>query len=136
MKVSLCCTAVFLKIPTFYPPFNHLQSSQRCTWNFRAVMLLLERCIWKIRRKVKNILEDSLYHQWKINLWAGKLGWGGKAKHCWALSTICFVDSAQQCLAKEIKTTDANVHDSLKVMGSNPGYLLKSSLLYTHISVQ
>ena len=29
--------------------------------------------------------------------------------------------------------TDSNVHDSLKVMGSNPGYILKSSLLYQKI---
>ena len=31
---------------------------------------------------------------------------------------------------KKIKTKHSNVHDSLKVMGSNPVYLLKSSLLY------
>ena len=31
---------------------------------------------------------------------------------------------------KKIKTKKSNVHDSLKVMGSNPGYLLKSSLLH------
>ena len=31
---------------------------------------------------------------------------------------------------KKMKTKNTNVHNSLKVMGSNPGYLLKSSLLY------
>ena len=30
----------------------------------------------------------------------------------------------------EKNTENSNVHDSLKVMGLNPGYLLKSSLLY------
>ena len=32
------------------------------------------------------------------------------------------------------KTKKSNAHDSLKVMRSNPGYLLKSSLLYTQDS--
>ena len=41
-----------------------------------------------------------------------------------------FVDNAQQCFAEKIKTNTSNVHNSLKVMGSNPGFLLKPSLLY------
>ena len=32
--------------------------------------------------------------------------------------------------AKDVKTKESNVHDCLKVMGLNPGYLLKASLLY------
>ena len=32
-------------------------------------------------------------------------------------------------LPKKIKTKNSNVHDSLKVMGWNPGYILKSSVL-------
>ena len=40
-----------------------------------------------------------------------------------------FVDNAQQCLSEKDKTKNSNVHDSLKVMGSNPGYLLKFFLL-------
>ena len=30
-----------------------------------------------------------------------------------------------------IKTKKSNVHNFLKVMGSNPGYLFKASLIYT-----
>ena len=33
-----------------------------------------------------------------------------------------------------MKTKNSNVHDSSKVMGSNPGYLLKFSLLYSFYS--
>ena len=33
-------------------------------------------------------------------------------------------------LPKKIRTKNSNVHDSLKVMEWNPGYLLKFSLLY------
>ena len=49
------------------------------------------------------------------------------------LQKICpkrCVDNAQQCFAEKINAKNSNVHDSLKVMGSNPGYLLKSSLFY------
>ena len=41
-----------------------------------------------------------------------------------------FVNNALQCLAKKMKMKNSNVHNSLKVMGLNPDYLLKSSLLY------
>ena len=35
-----------------------------------------------------------------------------------------------ECFAGKNETKSSNVHDSLKVMGSNPVYLLKYSLLY------
>ena len=35
---------------------------------------------------------------------------------------------AQQCFGKN-KTKNSNIHDSLKVMKLNPGFVLKSSLL-------
>jgi hypothetical protein len=57
----------------------------------------------------------------------GKVGL--RCKHCRALSTNLldkrFDDSNQQCFAEKIKTKKSNVHDSLKVMRLNPGYLLK-----------
>ena len=44
-----------------------------------------------------------------------------------------FVDvDPSNVLPKKIKAKNSNVHDSFKVMGSNPDYLLESSLLYTH----
>ena len=67
---------------------------------------------------MKNIWEDSLdlipspSPSVKIQIRAGKLAWGVKAKH------------------KKVKAKYSNVHHSLKVIGSNPGYLLKCSLLY------
>jgi hypothetical protein len=50
----------------------------------------------------------------KIQIMGGKVGLRCKSK----------------TLLKKIKTKNSNVHDSLKVMGLNPVYLLKSSLLY------
>ena len=58
---------------------------------------------------------------------------GGKFKHCWIMSANFFlqkfVDNAQQCFAF---TPQANfpTEFSLKVMGSNPDYLIKSFLFY------
>jgi hypothetical protein len=57
----------------------------------------------------------------KIQIIGGKVGSVCKDKK--------FVDGTQQCFAEKIKTKTSNVHDSLKVMRSNSGYLLKSSLL-------
>ena len=42
---------------------------------------------------------------------------------------VCCQHPAMFCQKKD-KTKNSNVLDSLKVMGSNPGYHLKSSLLY------
>ena len=65
-------------------------------------------------------------------IWTRKFAWGVKAKHCWALSTNhCiqkFVDNSQQCFA--FTTFPPIIWIFTKVMGSNPGYLLKSFLLY------
>ena len=48
------------------------------------------------------------------------------------LSTNFFVQNVcWQCLAEKIKTQNSNVHNTLKVMGSNPEYILKSSLPYS-----
>ena len=43
---------------------------------------------------------------------------------------VCLQRPAMFCLTKKNKNKILNAHDSLKVMRSNPGYLLKSSLLY------
>ena len=49
------------------------------------------------------------------------------AKHCWLLST----NFLEKKFVEKIKTKHSNVHDSLKVMRSIPGYQFKSSLLYS-----
>ena len=59
-----------------------------------------------------------------------------KAKHCWMLSTnfwiqkFCWQCPAMFCLHTSTKLSRPWFEFSLKVMRSNPGYLLKSSLLY------
>ena len=89
--------------------------------------------------KVENISKGSLdlipspSPEVKIQITGGKVGLSCKGKTLIAMSTVLdkkFVDNAHQCCADKNKTKNSNVHDSLKEMGSNPGYLLKSSLLY------
>ena len=68
----------------------------------------------------------------------GKFAWGVKAKHCWPLSTNfwkqknCWHHPAMFCLITSSKLSRQQFEFSLKVkvMGSNPGYLLKYFLLY------
>ena len=75
---------------------------------------------YKVERKTKRYSRfDHLYLQWKFKLWVGKFVWGVKAKHCWALSTNFWKQKV--CWQHSLK---------VKGIGSNPGYLLKSFLLY------
>ena len=79
--------------------------------------------------KVEKILKDRLDSipspspSVKIQIMGGKVGLGCKGK-----TLLGAVNKL--VLPKKIKTKNSNVYDSLKVMRSNPGYLLKSSLLY------
>ena len=78
-------------------------------------------CICSLLNKVEKILKGSLDSipssspLVKIQIMCGKL---------------CLRCKAKTLLGKEIKTKNSNVHNSLKVMGLNLGYLLKFSLLY------
>ena len=64
---------------------------------------------------------QSYHLQWKFKLLAGKFTWCNK-----------FVNNTQQCFAFDTssKIFRTKFEYSLKVMESNPGYLLKSFLLY------
>ena len=76
----------------------------------------------------------------KLKLIAGKFTWGVKANHCWALSTTflfskeCWHHPAMFCLITSSKLSRQLFEFSLmvKVMWSNPGYLLKFFLPYLH----
>ena len=67
--------------------------------------------------------------------------WDVKAKHCWTLSTnilfskVCWQHPAMFCLYTSSKLSRPSFEFSMKVkvMGSNLGYLFKSSLLYWFI---
>ena len=83
------------------------------------------------------IQSHHLHLQWKFKLWVGKFALGVKAKHCWALSTkfwkqkVCWHHPVMFCLITSSKLSIRPLEFSLKVkvMGSNPGYLLKLFLL-------
>jgi hypothetical protein len=69
----------------------------------------------------------------KIQIMGGKVGLKCNCKTLLGVVNKTFlhkkvVDNVHQYLAKKIKTK--NVHNSLKVMESNPGYLLESSLYF------
>ena len=74
--------------------------------------------------------------QWKFKLLAEKFTW---ANNCWVMSTnfwfskVCWQCPAMFCLHTSSKLSCSWFTFSLKVkvMGSNPGYLLKSFLLQT-----
>ena len=94
---------------------------------------------WLLSFKVEKILkgtQDSISSpspSVKIQIWEGKFAWGIKAKHCWALSTNFWIQKLYwQCTAMFCLYASSKLEFSLKVkvMRSNPGYLLKSSLLY------
>ena len=66
----------------------------------------------------------------------GKFARGVKVKHCWALSTnfgrqkVCWHHPAMFCLITSSKLSKFEFSLKVKVIGSNPSYLLKSFLLY------
>ena len=78
-----------------------------------------------------------LYHhlQWKFKLLTGKFTWGNKAKHCckrWKGHTSFQLAHKNNVLPLHLKQTFPPIFEFLlkvKVMGSNPGYHLKSFLL-------
>ena len=65
-----------------------------------------------------------------------KSTWGNKGKHCWGMSTnflfskVCWQHSAMSCLYSTCKLCRPYFEFSMKVMGLNSSYLLKSILLY------
>ena len=77
-------------------------------------------------------LVRSHHLQWKFKLLAGKFTWGDKAKHCWVMSKNtwkqinCWQNPAMFCLYTLSNLSCTLFEFSLKVMGLNPGYLLKS----------
>ena len=97
--------------------FFFFLKKKRWIWFFIQVV---SNCFDPI--KVKKILkcsQDSISSPSslvKIQIMGKKFNWGVKAKHCWVLST-----NFMPFLPKIWK---------MKVMGLNPGYLLKSFLLY------
>ena len=100
-----------------------LWQSHKWNWQFSdSSKRIDDKDLWAsglfmtLTSKVEKILKDSLdltpspSPSVKIQIMCGKVGLRCKGK-----------------------TKNVNVHDSLKVMGSNPDYLLKSSLLYVYI---
>ena len=92
----------------------------------------------KIKGHSLNLIPYHLHLQWKFKLLSGKYAWGNKAKHWWVMSTnfsfsnVCWQQPAMFCLYTTSKHSHPYFDFSLtvKVMGLNPGYLLKSILLY------
>ena len=96
-------------------------------------------------KKIAWIRSHHLHLQWKFKLWAGKFAWSVKAKHCWGdkakccwvmsinflFSKRCWQCPATFCLYTSSKLSCPWFEFSLKmkVMESNPGYLLTSFLL-------
>ena len=97
-------------------------------------------CI-KVEKILKCSLDSIPSHSpsVKIQILVWRVGWVEKAKHWWALKTnfwkrkICSHHPAMFCLIISSKLSRQWFKFSLnvivKVMGSNPGYLLKSFLL-------
>ena len=89
-------------------------------------------------KKITWIRSHHLQLQWKFKLLAGKFTWENKAKHCWMMSTnflfskVCWLCPAMFCLYNSSKLSRPWFEFSLKVkvMGLNPGYILKYFLLY------
>ena len=97
--------------------------------------------------KVENILKDSLdsipspsKFSENSNYLEGKFAWGVKTKkNCWALLTnYCiqkFVDNIQHCFVFTPFPPIIWIFTEVKVMGWNPGYLLKSLKNYKNTYV-
>ena len=101
--------------------------------NQRGLKLLIV-----MRKRFKKIAWIQSHHlQWKFKLLPGKFTWANKAKHCWVMSTnfffskVCWQCPAMFCLHTSSLLSHPWFEFSLKVkvMGSNPGYLLKSFLI-------
>ena len=90
---------------------------------------------YKRFKKIVWIQSHHLHLQWK--LLAGMFTWDVKAKHWWVMSTnflfykVCCQHPAMFCLYTSSKLLCPLFESSLKVkvIGSNPGYLLKYFLL-------
>ena len=106
--------------------FSSSVTLQIHVWFFHVFLLLYRGLHNYFLLSCKVVWIQSHHRQWKFKLWAGKLAWGVKAKHCWAFSTnFLFNKVWWQCPAmfrqKKMKTKNSNFHNSLEVMGSNPG---------------
>ena len=95
---------------------------------------LKQRRFWKIAW----IRSHHLHLEWKFKLLVGTVTWGNKAKHCWVMSRnflfskVCWQLPAMFYLYTSSKLSRPWFEFSLKVkvMGLNPGYLLKYFVLY------
>ena len=84
------------------------------------------------------IQSHHLHLQWKFKFLAGKFTWHNKAKHCWVMSTNFLLSRVcWQCPAMFCKLSHPwfEFSQKVKVMGLNPGYLLKSTLYCLKVKI-
>ena len=98
--------------------------------------------IFIVEKTISWIEFHHLCLQWKFKLEAGEFNWNNRAKHCWVMSTnfsfakLCWQHPAMFCLYIPRKLSHSWFEFSLvKVIGSNPGNILKSYLLYPNFQL-
>ena len=111
--------------------FNLAQiSKNRCHLTVLSIFSLKQRRF----KTIAWIWSYHLHLQWKFKLLAGKFTWGNKTKHCWLMSTNFLFKSLLTMPSTSNKLSHLWFKFSLKVkvkvIGSNPGYLLKYFLVY------